>query len=244
MDEHPTQGMATEDVPPPAGLFEDIIDVFVNPRALFLRQRHPKFWGALVVLALLSAVLLYAAASAIAPVLQVEAMRAMEGNPAVEPGTAPPSFMTSPVIQAVGAAVAGPIFTLLLGVFVWLVGKIFGFKGSIGHGLAIAVFANYPRLLNPIAEVVQSLFLDINRLTSRVQLSLGPARFLDPETTSATMRGFATRFDLTTLWVTVLIGVGLAVTGRMSTGRAAAAAFTLWLVASLLTAATAGFTMA
>jgi hypothetical protein len=241
MDEHPMQGSTvTEEAPPPAGLFEDIIHVFVNPRALFLRQRDPRFWGALIVLAVLSFILMYAAASAIRPVLQVEAMRQMANNPAIEPGTPPPAFMTAPLFNAGVAAIVGPIFVLLLGVFVWLVGKVFGFAGSIVHGLAIAVFASYPRLLTPIAEVLQSLFLDVDRLTSRVQLSLGPARFFDPETASAATRGLATRFDLITLWVTVLIGVGFAVTGRMSTGRAAGAAATLWLLATLLTTVTAG----
>lgn len=240
MDEHPTQGAATEEAPPPAGLFEDIIDVFVNPRALFARQRNPKFWGALVVFAILSGVLLYAAASAIAPVLQLEAMRALERNPAVEAGTPPPAFMTNPAFQAGIATVLGPVFVLILGVFVWLVGKVFGFKGSIAHGLAIAVFANYPRLLTPVAEVLQSLFLDVNTLTSRLQLSLGPARFLDPESTTANLRGVVARFDLTTLWATVLIGIGLAVIGRMSGGRAAAAAGMLWLVATAIAAAGLG----
>ncbi len=240
MDEHPTQGMVSEEAPPQAGLFEDIVDVFTNPRELFARQRNPKFWAALVVFAVLSGVLLYAAASAIAPVLQMEAMRAMERNPAIEPGTPPPAFLTNPAFQAGMAAVIGPIFVLILGVFVWLIGKIFGFKGSISHGLAIAVFANYPRLLTPIAEVLQSLFMDVNALTSRLQLSLGPVRFLDPESTSANLRGVLARFDLTTLWATVLIGIGLAVIGRMSSGRAAAAAGTLWLLGTAIAAAGLG----
>lgn len=243
MDEHPTQGVVVEEVPPSAGLFEDIVDVFVNPTALFRRQRDPKFWGALAVLAVLSGVLMFAAANAIRPVLQVEAMRQMANNPAVEPGTPPPAFMTNPGFQAAMAAIVGPIFVLILGVFVWLFGKIFGFKGSIAHGLAIAVFANFPRLLTPIAEVLQSLFVDVNALTSRLQLSLGPVRFFDPETSSATVRGLLTRFDLTTLWATVLIGIGLAVTGRMPTGRAAAATGALWLAATLIAVAASGFSM-
>ncbi|HUG01566.1 MAG TPA: YIP1 family protein [Longimicrobiales bacterium] len=236
MDEHPMQASPAQEAPPRAGLFEDIIDAFINPRALFARQRDPKFWGALIVFAILSGILLYAAGSAIAPVLQLEAMRALEGNPAIEPGTPPPAFMTNPAFQAGVALVVGPVFVLILGVFVWLIGKFFGFAGSVGHGLAIAVFANYPRLLTPVAEVLQSLFIDVNALTSRLQLSLGPVRFLDPETTSANLRGVASRFDLTILWATVLIGIGLAVTGRMSAGRAAAAAAMVWLLATAIAA--------
>lgn len=241
MDEHPTEGVVVETVPARAGLFEDVIDLFVSPRELFARQRTPHFWGALIVLAVLSGILLFAAGTAIRPVLQAEAMRMIANNPNIEPGTTPPglSFMTNPAFQAGMGAVIGPIFILIVGVFVWLAGKIFGFQGSVVHGLAIATFASYPRLLTPIAEVLQSLFLDVNALTSRLQLSLGPARFLDPETTSANLRAVAARFDLTTLWVTVLIGIGLAVTGRMSKGRAAAAAGGLWLVVTAI--ASTGF---
>lgn len=240
MDEHPTQGTPPEAADPPAGLFEDILDVFFNPTALFRRQRDPKFWGALIVLAVLSGVLMYAASSAIRPVLQVEAMRQLANSPGYEPGTPPPEFMTSPAFPAAMALIAGPIFVLIIGVFVWLVGKMFGFKGSIAHGLAIAVFANFPRLLTPIAEVLQSLFVDVNALTSRLQLSLGPVRFLDPETSSGMLLALMSRFDLLTLWATVLVGIGFAVTGRMSTGRAAAAAGTLWLGATLFTALAGG----
>jgi len=224
MDEHPMQASPAQEAPPPAGLFEDVVDAFVNPRALFARQRDPKFWGALIVFAILSGILLYAAGSAIAPVLQLEAMRALEGNPAIEPGTPPPAFMTNPAFQAGVALVVGPVFVLILGVFVWLIGKFFGFAGSVGHGLT------------PVAEVLQSLFIDVNTLTSRLQLSLGPVRFLDPETTSANLRGVVSRFDLTILWATVLIGIGLAVIGRMSAGRAAAAAATVWLLATAIAA--------
>jgi hypothetical protein len=43
----------------------------------------------------------------------------------------------------------------------------------------------------------------------------------------------AGRLDLITIWVTVLLAVGLAVTGKVSKGKAAAFGVLIWLVGSL-----------
>ncbi|MEN8374083.1 MAG: Yip1 family protein [Gemmatimonadota bacterium] len=235
MDEYSQQEPPVqEEAASEAGLFEDLIDVFFNPRELFARRRDGKFWGGLITLVVLSAVLVYAAASAIGPVLQMEAIRLMAANPNVEPGTAPPGFLTNPVLQAGFGAVMTFISMFVLGLFIWAVGRILGGELGYGHGVAIGTFAAFPRLLAPIAEIVQSLFVDLNALTARAQLSLGPARFLDPETSSAVTQAIAGRLDLTVVWATILIGVGYVVTARLTRGKAATGAILIWGVATVL----------
>jgi len=41
------------------------------------------------------------------------------------------------------------------------------------------------------------------------------------------------RMDVFTIWVTVLIAIGLAVTGRIPRGRAVMAAVVIWLIGAL-----------
>jgi len=47
------------------------------------------------------------------------------------------------------------------------------------------------------------------------------------------------RIDVFTIWVTVLVAIGLAVTGKISRGKAAIAAAIVWLVGALPTLASA-----
>ena len=71
------------------------------------------------------------------------------------------------------------------------------------------------------------------QLTGLTALSFGPARFVDPTTTSPVVVQLLNRFDLFTIWVTVLLAIGLCVTGRVSKQRAAIAGVLFWVVGSL-----------
>jgi hypothetical protein len=66
-------------------------------------------------------------------------------------------------------------------------------------------------------------------------VSLGVGRFLDPDATSMTMLAVVGRIDLFTLWVTVLVAVGLKVVGKATTAQAAAAAAIVWIAGGLPT---------
>ena len=80
---------------------------------------------------------------------------------------------------------------------------------------------------------MQALFLDPSQLDGRFRLTLGPGRFLDPDTSSPLLLAFVGRMDLFTLWITVLVAIGLSITGRIPLGRAAIAAALVWLIGGL-----------
>ena len=75
-----------------------------------------------------------------------------------------------------------------------------------------------------------------------MSISLSPARFMDPDASNPLLFQLAGRFDLITLWVTVLFAVGLYVTGRVTKGRAAVFGVLLWVVGAL-PALRQGYTM-
>jgi hypothetical protein len=124
-------------------------------------------------------------------------------------------------------------------VVIWLVGKFFDAKESINAAIVVAVFSYVPRVVEGIVNRAQGLFVDPSSLTSRYSLSLGVGRFLDPDTTSPILLALVGRIDLFTIWVTVLIAIGLAVTGKISRAKAAIAAAVIWLLGALPAFATA-----
>jgi len=94
-----------------------------------------------------------------------------------------------------------------------------------------------PRVVEGVVNRVEGLFIDPSNLDSRYSLTLGLGRFFDPDTTSPLLLGLIGRIDLFTIWITVLIAIGLAVTGKISRGKAAIAAAIVWLAGALPTLA-------
>jgi hypothetical protein len=103
------------------------------------------------------------------------------------------------------------------------------------QGVTIATFAFFPRLIELITNSVQALLLDEGKLTSRFAVSLGIGRFLDPQAMGAVALAFLGRIDIFTIWVTILVAVGLKQMGRITAGQAALGSAIVWLVGSLPT---------
>jgi hypothetical protein len=97
----------------------------------------------------------------------------------------------------------------------------------------VASYAYVPRVVEAVVNGVQGLLMDPASLNGRYRLSLGPARFFDPDVASPVLLAFLGRLDLITIWVTVLLAIGLAVTGKIPRGRAAAAAAIVWLIGAV-----------
>jgi hypothetical protein len=99
--------------------------------------------------------------------------------------------------------------------------------------MVMAGWAYMPRVLGAVIGAVQALVLDVNSLTTVQALSLSPARFLDPDKASPLLYQMMTRLDLMTIWVTILLGIGMYVTGRLSKERAAVFGVSMWILGSL-----------
>jgi hypothetical protein len=80
---------------------------------------------------------------------------------------------------------------------------------------------------------IQGLVLDPSQMDGRFRITFGPGRFLDPDTVSPLLVALVGRLDVFTIWITVLVAIGLSVTGRIPVGRAAIAAAIVWLAGGL-----------
>ena len=86
----------------------------------------------------------------------------------------------------------------VLGVVAWIVGKLVGSKQTFQAAIAVAAWAYVPRVLGSVLGGVQGLLMDPAKLNSAFSISIGPARFFDPETTNPMLYQLLGRFDLFT----------------------------------------------
>lgn len=231
----------TSSVPPtsvkPASLWEDFIDIFVSPSEVFERRRDSGFFVALLVFTVLSLVIYLVGRSVLQPIFDAEFARgvaaAVRKNPQINADqmAAGQGLATkfTPIIIAFGAFF-GP---LIVGVVLWIVGKFVGAKEGIGAACMIATYAFFPRLIGSLLGVVQAFVMDPSKLNGQYRVTLSLARFLDPDTASPILVALLARIDLFTIWVTILLAIGLAVVARISRSRAALAAFIVWILGSL-----------
>ena len=155
---------------------------------------------------------------------QIEAARGMTG-----------------IITGAFVVIGSPILLLLVGLSVWLGTRIVGGTISYAQGLTIACFAEFPRLVEAVSTAVQAMLMDESALTGHYSVSLGVARIFDPDTANAALLALVGRIDLFTLWITVLVMIGVKVVGQRSTEQAVMAGAIVWLLGALPTVVPALF---
>ena len=235
----PDTGPDSTSAPPPkpekATLLDDFMDIFYAPSSVFARRANSGFWLPLLIISVLIGVIFIANRDLMEPIMEAEMSRAMTkaGGQQLTPEQLEAGRKIGGIFSTVGAFLFTPIGIFLLGLVVWLVGKFFDAKQTLNAAIAVATFSYVPRVVEGVVNRVQGLFVDPSTLNSRYSLTLGLGRFFDADTASPMLLALIGRIDLFTIWVTVLVAIGLAVTGKIPRGRAAIAAAVVWLVGAL-----------
>lgn len=229
-------------VPAPAeraSRWEDFIDVFYAPADVFRRRAAESFAVPMLVVAVVMAVLAITNAGVLQPVMDAEFARAtaaaMKANPNVTPETMARMKSFGEGVQRYGTIVVSLIGLLILGSMTWLVGKLVESRQTWHAAMVVACYAWVPRLVEQIVYGVEGLLMNADQLTSHYALQIGPARFFDVDSTSPVLMALLGRLDLFTLWVTVLLAIGVYATGRVSKNRAAVAGVLFWSAGALFT---------
>ena len=226
--------------PEKASLLDDFMDIFYAPSAVFARRANASFWIPLLTISVLLGVIYFANRDLIDPIVEAEFARGMAKNAQAQQMTADQMATARKFAGTLGmifAFIGPPIAMLLLGVVIWIVGKFFDAKQSVNAAVVVAVFSYVPRVIEGVVNRVEGLFVDTSTLNSRYSLTLGLGRFFNPDTASPILLGLVGRIDVFTIWITVLVAIGLAVTGKISRGKAAIAAAIVWLAGALPTLA-------
>lgn len=221
----------------PPSVWEDFLDIFYAPSQVFARRENGSFGLQLVVVTIATVALYLATRGVMSPIYDAMAAKQMEEvmrqNPQLTQEQLEQGRGMANIFGIIAVAIGTPIAMLVLGVVVWLVGKLFDSQATLRSAFIIAVMAYVPRLLEWVLNAVQAALMDPSSLTSLATISLGPARFLDPAETPALVMTLALRLGLFILWSTVLIAIGLKVMGKIPIAKAAAAAFIVWLLGAV-----------
>jgi len=222
---------------PQPSFWEDVIDIFVSPAAVFQRRQNTSVWPPMLFVALSIAVISFATFNTLEPIFDAEFSRVVAKTIAKNPQITAEmmergrGFQTAVVKYGIGVITMVTMF--VLGCVSWLVGKMFDSKQTFQAALVVAAWAYMPRILGALINAIQGLLMDPASLTSLLAISLSPARFMDADATNPILYQMAGRLDLITIWVTVLLAIGLAVTGKVTKGRAAVFGVIIWIVGSL-----------
>jgi hypothetical protein len=229
-----SEAVAAAPVEEPAALWEDFIDIYIAPARVFARRVDGRFVVALFVLVVLLVVLYYASQGPLDRAFSADYQRQMalmaKAGAKITPEQAERMRAVGSKFALVAIAFSVPMKAVLTGLLIWLVAKPFGSAMSYGVAVMIATYSQFPSVLQAVSGIFQGVLLDPDSLT---RLSLGPARFLDPDTSSRVLLGLLARFDLFVLWSAVLVGVGLFVAGRLNKTNAALAAALVWLLGAV-----------
>jgi hypothetical protein len=222
---------------PRVGIWEDFIDIFYAPSAVFSRRESGNAFIPLAVVTIACGVLFYLNSGALQPMFDAEFDRAMaigmRRNPNIPPEAVERIRTFAVRMQQVGTFISFPLAIVGIGVTTWLAGKLVDAKQTFRAAMIVAAYAYTPRILDSVLLGLQSLFFDPAQLDGRFRLSFGVGRFLDPDTVSPLLLAIVGRVDVITIWITVLVAIGLCVTGRIPLRKAAIAAVIVWIVGGL-----------
>jgi hypothetical protein len=236
---HMTQPTYASSTPAPvetASIWEDFIDIFASPAKVFRRREHGSWFIPLLVVTVAFAALAIASRGIMQGAVDAEidkALQAMRQNPQMTEdmiermrGVMGMTFTIVPIVIM-------PIIIIVVGFMTWLVGKLFDSRQDLHAALVVAAYSEFPRVIAGLLGMVQGLLLKPEQLNSLAKFSFSPARFIDPSKVSPAMFQLLLRFDLFTIWVTVLLATGLYVTGRVSKQKAAMAGVLFFIIGAI-----------
>jgi hypothetical protein len=212
------------------------VDIFFQPSKVFERRSDGKFGLALLILVVVSTILYFALRNGLAPVMDVEIAKQVAAMAAKNPS------MTAEQINGAkkgmemfgmfGTIIFIPIGVAIVAALTWLAGKLFDAKTGFAVAMMIATYSQVPRVIAMIPTALQGLFMEPESITSMHSVALGPARFLgaDPNPIVLTLLG---GLDVFSIWVFVLLAIGVSVVAKVPLKRAAFVAVAVWLVSLL-----------
>lgn len=216
-------------------MWEDFLDIFYAPSSVFARREHGSFWIPMLVVTLLLGILVFVNSGVNDPMMEAEMARGMAraDDPRVTEEAMAQMRGVTATIGKITAVISTPFVILFVALATWVAAKLIGAKQTWHAALVVAAYSYVPRVLEAVLTGVLGLFVDPAHLDGAYRMRLGFGWFLDPDTTSPLMIALLGRIDVFTIWITVLLAIGVAVTGRVDRGRAILAGVIIWVLGGL-----------
>jgi hypothetical protein len=222
--------------PSSASVWEDFVDIFTNPSAVFERRREGQFGMALLILAVLTGILAFALHNGLAPVMDAviakQQAAALAKNPALTADQLSSMTGVMEKMSKFGAIIFVPIAAVIGAALIWIIGKFLDARMAFAAAMMISVYSGVPRIIQTVVTALQGLFMAQESITSANSVSIGPARFL-PDSGNAVLGAVLGSLDVFSIWIYVLIAIGIAVVARVPMKRAAIASGLVWLISLL-----------
>ena len=224
--------------PKQGGVFEDLIEVLFAPTKVFDRSRAAKAIMYVLITAVIVAVIVFATKNLIMPWLDAQAdltlkIAAAKGKPIPDAAVSSIRTTTSYSIL-IGAPLIMLIGPYINALFLVIGAKLMKAPISFAQAALIATLGGVPRILGWLALPVQALLLNSSSAKGLADFSLGPARFLDPATTSPAVLALLSNLDIFRLWQIALIAIGVSVVGRVSKSTGVLVAIVMAGIAAIL----------
>ena len=223
-------------IPAKPSLWEDFIDIFYQPSQVFERRREGQFGLALLLLVVISTILYFALRNGLAPIMDAEMSRQAAAMAAKNPAMTAEQLSGAKGMMEkfamFGTIIFIPIGVLITAVLLWLAGKLFDAKVAFAAAMMIVTYSQIPKIAEMLLSAIQGLFLEPEAITSRYSVAIGAARFLNPDANPILMTVVG-GLDVFTVWVFVLLAIGLSAVARVPLKRAGIAAAAIWAVSLL-----------
>lgn len=221
---------------PHASLWEDFVDIIVDPVSVFRRRENGNWFIPLIIVTVAIAIIAIASRGVLQPLMEAEFERAadtMRKNPQVTEDMIERVHGVMLFTQTWGPVVFTPITIIVVGFVTWFISKLVDARETLSAAMMIASYAYVPRIIQFVLNAVQGLIMKPDQMNGIIKLSFSPARFLDPARANPVLIQVLNRFDIFTIWVTVLLAIGIYVTGRVSKRQAAIAGILIWIVGAI-----------
>ncbi len=237
------------EVPPAQSVAERFLDIFISPREAFADiVRRPDFVAPLIVVIL-------------STVAVTETMLAKIGmdriiRMSIEHSSRGASMSPEQIQQAVdrgalfGAIIAhvsgllgAPIFLLIVaGIGMAVVNGIFGGQMNFKSSFSVACYANLVGVLGAVMAVAMILFGDPEHFNPQSPTPSNLGFFLNPLETPKPLMAIAGSFDIFTLWLMAVLGIGFSEAAGKKV-KALAVFFTLFAIWMVWVLGKAGVSM-
>jgi hypothetical protein len=146
-----------------------------------------------------------------------------------------------PVMGYVGAALGTPVMVLIVAGVLLLMFKVFmGAAITFKQMFGVTSYSFLPGVISGLAALVVMFLKNPDEFNLQNPTAFNLGAFFDPESTAKWKIALGTSIDLFTIWIILLLAMGVAAAARrMSFGKALAGVLTPWLLWVLLKA---GFT--
>jgi len=197
-----------------------IINTFIAPRKTFEDiKQNASWWAPLVLTSILAIAFHYTIDKKVG--FDQISREMMSTSPQFEKQSPEQQQQTLAIVTASTryGGYAAPLFALIGGIIIAavLMGTFnFGMQAEVpfSRALAITMYAWLPGMLWSILGLVSLFVGNPETLHFQNPVATNPAYFLDPATTSKFLYTFLTAFDVVSLWIVALLGIGFAVNSK------------------------------